>query len=174
MKRVHLRRRRERGVALIIVIIVLFFMVAVGFALMAVTGSGPSIAGNVRWRQQVLNAAEAGADASLKLISETVDDFGTQYRTTFGGATGLDDPSSTNYFRHLSDKQLVDDVTANADHFLFASQPMPDDIRLTYTTFLVDGEAGSPSSSHSQAILICIGQGPENTYVRIEVTLEME
>lgn len=174
MRRVHSHKGRERGVALIIVIIVLFFMVAVGFALMAVTQSGPDIAGNVRWRQQALNAAEAGADASLKLISETVDDFSTQYRTTFSGAAGLDDPSSTNYFRQLSDKQLVADVTTNSDHFLFASQPMPDNTQLTYTAFLIDGEAGAPTSSSSQAILVCIGQGPKNTYVRIEVTLEME
>lgn len=174
MRRAHPHEHRQRGVALIIVILVLFFMVTIGFALMAVTRSGPNIAGNIRWRQQALDAAEAGADASLKLISETIDDFGTQYRTTFNGLPGLDDPISTYYYRGLSDKQLVDDVTANADHFLYASQPLPDNANLTYTTFLIDGEAGAPTSSSSQAILVCIGHGPENTYVRIEVVLEME
>ncbi len=168
------RLRRDQGVALIIVVIILFFMVTVGFALMAVTRTGPNIAGNVRWRQQVLDAAEAGADASLKLIGETLDDFSVEWRTTYNGAPGLDDPTSDYYYRHMTDKQLVDDVLSSSDHYLFADQPLPDDSRLTYTSFLLDGMSASPTSAGAQAILVVIGKGPENTYVRIEIELEMQ
>ena len=174
MSRTEPRLRRDQGVALIIVIIILFFMVTVGFALMAVTRTGPNVAGNVRWRQQVLDAAEAGADASLKVIGETLDTFSVEWRTTFNGSPGLDDPTSPYYYRGLTDKQLVDDVLSSADHYLFADQPLPDDSRLTYSAFLLDGQAASPTPSGAQAILVVIGRGPENTYVRLEIELEIE
>lgn len=174
MRRVRTSSPRERGVALIIVIIILFFMVAVGFALFGVTRTNPDMAGNIRWHQQVFDTAEAGMDASLKLIGETVDDFTTKYRTTFSGQPGLDDPTSTNYFRGLTDKQLVDDVASGTDNFLFSTQTLPDSSQLCYTAFLIDNNAASPSDGHDQALLVCIGRGPENTYVRLEVLLELE
>jgi len=174
MRKRRQERAHERGVVLIIVILILTFMAAVGFALIAVTRTGPDVAGNVRWRQQVLNAAEAGVDGALRQISETMLDFNDQYRTTFNGQDGLDNPTSENYFRKLTDKQLVDDVLSNPDHYIFASQPLPDDSRLTYTAFLISDEAPGASPNHMDAILVCIGKGPQNTYVRIEILIEME
>lgn len=165
------RPRRDQGVALIIVVIILFFMVTVGFALMAVTRTGPSIAGNVRWRQEVLNAAEAGVDAALTVMDQTMSDLSLEWRTTFNGTEGLDDPTSENYYRHLTDKQIVDDVLSQPDRYIFADQPMPDDSRLTYTAFLVNGLPATPSPSGLQAILIVIGRGPDNTYVRFEIEI---
>jgi len=174
MRKTCPKTNSERGVALIVVMLVLAFMAAVGFALVIVTRSGPDVAGNVRWRQRVMAAAESGVDNSLQRINETPDTFDNQYRTTFGGLAGLDDPLSAGYFRKLSDQQLVDDVLSNPDHYIFASEPMPDDNRLTYTCFLIDNQAGNPVDAHNQALLVCIGQGPQNTYVRIEVLLEMQ
>ncbi len=167
MKSFRYPASRERGTALIIVVIILFFMVAVGFALYSVTGTNPNMAGNIRWHERVLYAAEAGVKASLDLLSQTQTSF--QYRTTFGGATGLDDPLSPYYFRRLTDEQLVNDVATSTDNFLFASQSLPDDTRLTYTSFLVDPMAVNPASAHTQALMVCIGKGPQNTYVRLEI-----
>ncbi|OGD24933.1 MAG: hypothetical protein A2Y56_14680 [Candidatus Aminicenantes bacterium RBG_13_63_10] len=174
MRKTDPRHNERPGVALIVVMLVLAFMAAVGFALMTVTRSGPDVAGNVRWRQRVLSAAEGGVDNSLMQINQTPDVFSNQYRTTFGGSAGLDDPLSTSYFRKLTDQQLVEDVLNQPDHYIYASEPLPDDNRLTYTSFLIDPQAANPTSSQTQAILVCIGQGPQNTYVRIEILLEMQ
>jgi len=165
---------REKGVALIIVIIVLAFMFTVGLALISVTRSGPNVAANMRWHQMAFNAAEAGMDAALRYINENMADFYGQCRTTYGGSSGLDDPASPNFFRKLSDAQILADIAANADNYIFSNVAMPYDSHFMYTVFLVDDDGGGPSPDTTDAILLCIGQGPQNTYVRLEIALAIQ
>ncbi len=165
---------REKGVALIIVIIVLAFMFTVGLALLSVTRSGPNVAANMRWHQIAFNAAEAGMDAALTYINENMADFYGQCRTTYGGSSGLDDPSSPYFFRKLTDAQILADIAANADNYIYANEPMPYNNNFTYTAFLVDDDGGSPSPDTTDAILVCIGHGPQNTYVRLEINLAIQ
>lgn len=162
---------REKGVALIIVIIVLAFMFTVGLTLLSVTRSGPNVAGNMRWHQMAFNAAEAGIDTALKYISENMADFYGQYRTTYGGSPGLDDPASPSFFRKLTDEQILADIAANPDNYIYSNVVMPDDNNFTYTAFVVDDDGGGPTPDSTDAILVCIGHGPQNTFVRLELTI---
>ena len=135
----------RNGMGLIVVILVLAFLLAVGMTVISITQTGPEVAGNVRLHQQALQAAEAGFDAAWRQLSDQlgggiIADFTTLYRTTYGGASGLDDPASANYFRRLTDQQLVADVVANSENELFADEPMPGDPRFAYTVFLIDDE----------------------------------
>jgi Tfp pilus assembly protein PilX len=165
---------QRKGVALIIVILVLAFMFAVGLALYSVTRSGPTVAGNMRWHQMAFNAAEAGVDAALNYINENMLDFMGRYRTTYNGLPGLGDPASSTYFRRLTDAQLDADIKNHPDNYIFSSVAMPDASQLTYTAFLVDNDGGAPVTNHMDALLVCIGQGPQNTSVRLEVVISIE
>lgn len=171
----------ERGVSLIIVILVMAFMLTVGIMLVTITSTGPGVAGNMRLQEQAFNVAEAGFDASWKAISDTINaggisDFSSMYRTTYNDIAGLDDPNpiNPNYFRRLTDQQLVDDVMRMTDNYIFASQPMPDDSRFSYTCFLLNDEAGGGTADPMDAILVCIGKGPRNTYSRLEITIQIQ
>jgi hypothetical protein len=165
---------RENGVALIIVIIVVAFMFTVGLALLSVTRSGPNVAANMRWHQTAFNAAEAGVDAALKYIGENMADFYGQCRTTYSGSSGLDDPASPNFFRKLTDAQILADIQTNADNYIYSAAAMPYDNNFTYTAFLVDDDGGGPTPDSTDAILVCIGHGPQNTYVRLEINLAIQ
>jgi len=169
----------RKGMGLIVVILVLAFLLAVGMTVISVTQTGPEVAGSVRLQQQTLGAAEAGFDTAWKNLSDQfngglISDFSTLYRTTYNGASGLDDPLDTaNYFRRLSDQQLVDDVIAHPENELFAAQSMPGDTRFSYTVFLIDDEAlGTPDVT--DCILVSIGRGPRNSYARIEVEIALQ
>ena len=169
----------RKGMGLIVVILVLAFLLAVGMTVISVTQTGPEVAGSVRLQQQTLETAEAGFDVAWRQLSDQfngglISDFSTLYRTTYNGSPGLDDPLDTaNYFRRLSDKQLVDDVKARPDNELFAGQAMPGDGRFSYTVFLIDDEArGTPDVT--DCILVSIGRGPRNSYARIEVEIALQ
>jgi len=176
--------RNERGVSLIIVILVMAFMLTVGIGLVTITSTGPGVAGNMRLQDQAFNAAEAGFDAAWTSISTTIaaggiSDFSTLYRTTYNGQPGLDDadvlsPNYQNYFRRLTDQELVADVARHTDNYIFDSQPMPDDPRFNYTCFLVNDESTRETPDHMDALLICIGKGPRNTYSRLEITIQIQ
>ena len=173
-----LRAKSDKGVALIIVILVMTFLLTIGLVLLTVTGTGPQVAGNIRWQHQAFNAAEAGFDAAWKqinenIIIEVIKDFSGQYRTIFDSQPGLDDPESQNYFRKLTDQQIVEDVLKYPANSIFASQPLAGDNRFTYTVFLISDEAGGFIRDDMDAILVCIGQGPQNTYARLEIEIEI-
>jgi hypothetical protein len=172
--------KTEKGVSLIIIILVIAFMLTVGIALVTITGTGPAISGTMRREEQAFNAAEAGFDAAWRFLNDNISggmvvDFSTLYRTTYNGAAGLDDPTPTNpnYFRRLTDQQLYDDVARMTDNYIFVSQPMPGDARLTYTVFVINNDIGGMSPNHQDSILVCIGKGLRNTYSRLEVTIEI-
>ncbi len=177
-----LRRSRERGSGLIVVIMVVAFMLAVGMLLLTVTGTSPKAADSVRLQGMAFDAAEAGFNAAWVVLNDNFlnrvsTNFAGQYRTNFGGATGLDDPASPNYFRGLTDEQIVADIAADntaANPALFSSEPLATDPRCAFTVFLINDEApGTITADDNDCILVCIGRGPRNTYKRLEIVIEV-
>lgn len=178
MKRHASKPGRERGAGLIVIIMIVAFMLAVGMLLLTVTGMSPKAADNMRLQGLAFDAAEAGFNAAWVVLNDNflnrvTSSFGGQYRTTFGGAPGLDDPASPNYFRGLTDEQLVADVRADPTNALFDSEPLATDPRCSFTVFLINDEApGTIAADDNDCILVCIGRGPRNTYKRLEIVIE--
>lgn len=175
-------RGRERGSGLIVIIMIVAFMLAVGMLLVTVTGTSPKAADSMRLQGMAFDAAEAGFNAAWIILNDqflnrVISDFGAQYRTSFAGAPGLDDPASPNYFRSLTDEQLVADVAADntaANPALFSSEPLATDPRCSFTVFLINDEApGTIAADDRDCILVCIGRGPRNTFKRLEIVIEV-
>jgi hypothetical protein len=178
----------EKGSGLIVVILVMAFLVSVGIALITVTGTGSRVAGNVRSQQEAFNAAEAGFDAAWIAVE---DQFLNQAWTSFEGntlvdPTGIDIPLDANYFRKLTDRQVLDLLDADSDGspdygniVFFKQEYVPlsgggTDPRYTYTAFLIDDEAGGGTPDPLDVLLVCIGTagtGSSMTTSRIEVEL---
>ena len=173
-------RRKDRGSGLIILIIVIAFLLSVGILLLFVTGTGPAVAGNVRLQERAFNAAEAGFDEVWRVLNDTIitgtwPDFGSQYRTTFQGQVGLDDPLSDNYFRKRTDEELVADMVSDSTNTIFVNQPLPNDPSLSFTVFLIDDEALTGATPNDRdCIIVCIGRAGQDTYARIEVVVEIQ
>ena len=181
----------ERGVALVIVILVLAFLQVIGIVLLTVTGTGPRVAGNIRSQQQAYNGADAGFDTAWTLIEESFANgswvrFDAQY---LAEPTGISDPASTNYFRKLTDQEILElidpdeDGLPNISTVLFCRQlyvQNPDgsfDPRFTFTAFLIDDEAGGGTPDPVDCLLVCIGcvgSGATMTTSRIEVELAIQ
>ena len=173
---------RERGSGLVVIIMIVAFMLAVGMLLLTVTSTSPKAADSMRLQGMAFDAAEAGFNAAWVILNDNflnkvTSDFGLQYRTNFGGAPGLDDPTSPNYFRSLTDEQLVADVAADntaANPALFSSEPLAADPRCEFTVFLINDEApGTIAADDRDCILVCIGRGPRNTFKRLEIVIEV-
>ena len=176
---------------MIVVILVMAFLVTVGIAVITVTGIGSRVAGNVRAQQQAFNVAEAGFDAAWIAVedfflAETWSSFDGHYLVD---PAGIDFPLDDNYFRKLTDRELLhlldpgDDGTPDYDNVIFfkqefiPSQSGGTDPRYTYTAFLIDDERGGGGSDPSDALLVCIGtagSGSTMTTSRIEVVLAIE
>ena len=182
---------REKGMALIIVILVLAFLQIVGLVLLRVTATGPKVAGNIRIQQQAYNAAEAGFDICWTEIEEF---FSLGEWAHFDGhylsqPDGIADPQSNNYFRRLTDIELLNlidpdwDGTSDLSTVLYCRQPYALtqgedlDTRFGYTVFLIDDEAGSGIPDPNDAILVCIGSAEIGTSIitsRLEIELVLE
>lgn len=198
MKENRQNRKQRKGVALIIVIVVLAFLLSVGLMLITVTSTGKKISGNVRAQGEAFNAAEAGFDTGWIAIEES---FANNEWTSFeghylshwiNGPEGIDLPTHDNYFRKLTDVQLLNlldssgDGTADYPNVIFYKQPYVQgenglDPRYTYTAFLIDDEAGvldqGGASDPSDALLVCIGTagtGNDMNTVRLEIGLAVE
>jgi len=181
----------EKGSGLIIVILVMAFLVTVGIAVITVTGVGSRVAGNLRTQHNAFNAAEAGFDATWIAIEDL---FLNEAWTSFDGnylvdPTGIDLPLDVNYFRKLTDQELLtlldsnDDGTPDYSNIIFFKQEFIQaqsggtDPRYTYTAFLIDDERGGGTSDPGDALLICIGTagtGSTMTTSRLEVVLAVE
>ena len=181
----------EKGSGLIVVILVMAFLVTVGIAVITVTGVGSRVAGNIRSQHNAFNAAEAGFDAAWIAIE---DSFLEEAWTSFDGhylvdPNGIDIPLDVNYFRKLTDLELLnlldsnDDGTPDYSNIIFFKQEFipaqggGTDPRYTYTTFLIDDERGGGTSDPGDALLVCIGTagtGTTMTTSRIEVVLAVE
>jgi len=181
----------EKGMALVIVILVLAFLQVVGIVLLTVTGTGPRVAGNIRSQQQAYNGADAGFDTTWTMIEEA---FASGNWVRFDGhyltePVGIDDPTSDDYFRKLTDRELLDlidpdeDGLANINSVLYCRQVYVRnydgsfDPRYTFTAFLIDDEAGSAVPDPADCILVCIGtvdSGAHITTSRIEIELAIQ
>ncbi|MGA2532290.1 MAG: pilus assembly PilX N-terminal domain-containing protein [Candidatus Aminicenantales bacterium] len=157
----------ERGSTLIVVILVIAFMLAVGVAILTVSGTAPKVSGSVRDQEEAFNTAEAGFEAARFLIEGNFFDglWTNLPDNCFRTPAGIDLPHDANYFQKKTDSDilaLVPIPTAN-NGVLFKDQPFTktrtgtDDLSRTYTVFLIDDEAGSPMADPSDALLVCIG-----------------
>ena len=183
--------RREKGVGLIVVFLVLVFLQVVGLVLLMVTSSGTKAAGSIRSQQQALNAAEAGfgmAWSEIEILFEDGDwnSFSGHYLLE---PSGIDAPQEDNYFRKLSDQELLElidpdgDGNPNLNTVIFCRQPYIQNQdgsfnpRYTYTVFLIDDEAigGTPDSRDALLVCIgCVGIGKNMTTSRLEIELSLE
>ncbi|MGD8534580.1 MAG: pilus assembly PilX N-terminal domain-containing protein [Candidatus Aminicenantes bacterium] len=181
----------EKGMALVIVILVLAFLQVVGIVLLTVTGTGPRVAGNIRAQQQAYNGADAGFDTTWTMIEEA---FASGNWIRFDGhyltePVGIDDPTSADYFRKLTDRELLDLIDPNEDGIadinsvLYCRQLYVRnydgsfDPRYTFTAFIIDDEAGSAVPDPADCILVCIGtvdSGASMTTSRIEIELAIQ
>ncbi|MBE3131111.1 MAG: hypothetical protein IMZ54_10405 [Acidobacteria bacterium] len=170
--------RRERGSGLIVIIMIVAFMLAVGMLLLTVTGTSPKVSNSMRLQGMAFDAAEAGFNQAWFSLNDAFSNkvftsFAGQYRSNFGGAPGLDDPSSPSYFRGLTDEQIVADIASDPTDAIFNSQVLATDPRCTYTVFLINNEAPNTiAPNNNDCILVCIGRGPRNTYKRLEILIE--
>jgi hypothetical protein len=181
----------NKGSGLIVVILVMAFLVTVGIAVITVTGVGSRVAGNLRSQHHAFNAAEAGFDAAWIAIEDL---FLAEAWTSFDShylvdPTGIDLPLDVNYFRKLTDEELLglldanDDGTPDYSNTIFFKQEFipaqggGTDPRYTYSAFLIDDEQGGGASDPGDALLVCIGTagtGSTMTTSRIEVVLAVE
>jgi len=187
----------ERGSGLIVIIVVIAFLLTVGVVLVTVTSTGPKVSGNVRNQEEAFNAAEAGFDASRIQMNNL---FTNGTWTNFDGhylvePAGIDLPTvggayNPIYFRNLSDEQLLalldpeGDGSPNFTNTIFFQQPFTktsggtDDLRYTYTAFLINDEAGAASFDPSDVLLVTIGVAKAGTRVlatsRLEIVLAVE
>jgi hypothetical protein len=173
-------RRRERGSGLIVIIMIVAFMLAVGMLLLTITGTSPLASDNMRLQGMSFDAAEAGFNAAWLALNEGFNSglwtsFAGRYKTTYDGQP-FDDPTQpATYFRSLTDEQIVAECAAHPDPntIIFNAEPLATDPRCSYTVFLVSDEApGTIAPNDNDAILVCIGRGPRNTYKRLEILLE--
>lgn len=170
---------RERGSGLIVVIMIVAFMLAVGMLLLTITGVSPKASDSLRLQNMAFDAAEAGFDSSWAAINEAFlshawESFAGQYRTTYDGSDGLDDPNSPIYFRKLTDAQIVADIASDPTGALFVSEALVNDPRCNFTVFLVSDEAPNTLPvDDGDCIIVCIGRGPRNTYKRLEIVVEV-
>ena len=182
---------REKGSGLIIVILVMSFLVTVGIAVITVTGVGSRVAGNLRAQHQAFNAAEAGFDAAWIAVEDSfLDEAWTSFDSHYlVDPTGIDLPLDDNYFRKLTDLELLalldsdDDGTPDYNNIIFFKQEFISaqgggtDPRYTYTAFLIDDERGGGTSDPGDVLLVCIGTagtGPTMSTSRLEVVLAVE
>jgi hypothetical protein len=190
-------RRAERGSGLIVIIVVIAFLLSVGIMVVTVTSTGPKVSANVRNQEEAFNAAEAGFDASLKQMENL---FSEETWLSFDGhyleqPAGIDMPTlggvfNPLYFRSLSDEELLGLIDPNGDglpdlpNTIFFQQPFTktstgvDDLRYTYTTFLINDEAGAGSYDPNDVLLVTIGVVRAGTRVlatsRLEIVLAVE
>jgi hypothetical protein len=176
---------------------VLAFLQVIGLVLLQVTGTGPKIAGNIRTQQQAYNAAEAGFDVAWTEIEEYFSlgdwvQFDGHYLTE---PIGIDDPQADNYFRRLTDLELLNlidpdgDDTPDLSTVIYCRKtyvPTQEekyktedgtDTRYRYTVFLIDDEAGGGIPDPNDVLMVCIGSvtiGESITTSRLEIELVLE
>jgi hypothetical protein len=183
----------KSGSSLIVVILVAAFLLAVGIAVLTVTSTGPSISGNVRDQEEAFNTAEAGFDASRKAIEDRIMS-GTWVSFSdhcLDVPAGIDIPfiggaENPVYFRRHTDEEvlaLIAPYSTNPDKVIFYNEPFiqnagTDDMRYTFTAFMINDEAGGGPPDPSDVLLVCIGIKRAGTRVvataRLEIVLAMQ
>ncbi|MGB7294406.1 MAG: PilX N-terminal domain-containing pilus assembly protein [Candidatus Aminicenantales bacterium] len=158
-------RRAEKGATLIVVILVSAFMLAVGVAIMMITGTGPKVSVNVRNQNEAFNAAEAGFEAARLAIEGFFLDgvWQSLNENCLREPAGIDLPAESLYFRKLTDEEILQTVNSGDLGVVFFDQPFIQnqsgqfDPRYTYTVFLIDDEAGGGTPDLTDVLMVCIG-----------------
>ncbi len=159
------RRARERGSSLIVVIMVAAFMLAVGSVLIMLTNTGKKISGNINTQEQAFNAAEAGFEmGKVALETHMINGEWTNVdQYTLSEPAGIDLPTYNNYFRKLTDQEVLAAISPTASGVLFYDQTYVKtstttyDPRYAYTVFLIDDEAGGGTTDPTDVMMVCIG-----------------
>jgi hypothetical protein len=189
--------RREKGVGLIVVIMILAFMLSVGLVLIKTTTTGKKVSANIRYQHQAFNAAEAGFDATKIAIEGffidstwiNFDGWTLTEPDNIDLPTLSDNSINPNYFRCLTDIQILNKLDANGDgspdypNVLFFKWPYildesgDLDPRFTYTAFLIDDEASGGTPGPNDVLMVCIGTagtGRNMTTSRLEIEIAIE
>jgi hypothetical protein len=176
----------ERGSSLIVVILVVAFMLAVGVAVLTITGMAPKVSGSVREQEEAFNSAEAGFDAARLAIERALLDgtWANLQDNCLRTPVGIDLPLDANYFRRQSDLALVQTLAEGTTGVLYKDRPFlktaagDDDMTRTYTVFLIDDEAGAAIPDPTDVLLVCIGVVRSGSRIlstsRLEVLLGLE
>lgn len=159
------KRAVQRGATLIVVILVSAFLLAVGVALMVITGAGPKVSANVRNQEEAFNAAEAGFEAARIAIENFFLDgvWHSLNDNCLQEPVGIDLPLEDIYFRKLNDEEILQTINSTSTGVIFYNQPFIRnqsgqlDPRYTYTVFLIDDEAGGGTPDPSDVLMVCIG-----------------
>jgi len=187
-------KSQERGSTIIVVILVIAFMLAVGIAVLTVTSTGPKSSGNGRDQEEAFNAAEAGFDASRKAIEDLIMS-GTWVSFSdhcLDMPVGIDIPfiaGAVNplYFRRNTDEEVLAMIAPYKDDInevIFYDRPFvkdtvgADDLRYTYSAFLINDEAVGGTPDPNDVLLVCIGVMRSGSRVlataRLEIVLAMQ
>ena len=182
----HTSQYPERGSSLIVVILVMAFMLAVGVAILSITGIAPKVAGSVREQEEAFNTAEAGFETARLAIERSLLDgtWSGLQDNCLRTPAGIDLPLDANYFRRQSDLALTQSLAEGTTGVLFKDHPFlktadgADDLTRTFTVFLIDDEAGSPTPDVTDVMLVCIGVVRSGNRIlatsRLEVLLGLE
>jgi hypothetical protein len=158
-------QNRERGASLIIVILIIAFMLAVGVAILSISGISSRVSGSVREQEEAFNAAEAGFEAARmsieqSLLGGTWANLGDNCLTT---PAGIDLPIDAAYYRRQSDMTLVQTLAEGTpgvlfkDHAFLKTASGDDDMTRTFTVFLIEDDAGAAVPDTSDVMMVCIG-----------------
>lgn len=155
----------ERGSSLIVVILVMAFMLAVGVAILSITGMAPKVSGSLRDQEEAFNSAEAGFEAARIFIERSLLDgtWGNLQDNCMRTPAGIDLPLDANYFRRQSDVTLTQALTTGTTGLLYKDHPFlkmksgQDDMTRTFTVFIIDDEAGGGVADPTDVMLVCIG-----------------
>lgn len=176
----------ERGSSLIVVILVMAFMLAVGVAILTITGIAPKVSGSVREQEEAFNTAEAGFEAARLAIERSLLDgtWANLQDNCLRTPHGVDLPLESNYFRRQSDLAMTETLSEGTTGVLFKDRPFlktaggQDDMTRTFTVFLIDDEAGAGVPDPTDVLLVCIGIVRSGNRIlstsRLEVLLGLE
>jgi hypothetical protein len=182
----HDSQHPERGSSLIVVILVIAFMLAVGVAILTITGMAPKVSGSVRNQEEAFNTAEAGFETARLTIERSLLDgtWSSLQDNCLRTPSGIDLPLDANYFRRQSDLALAQTLAEGTTGVLFKDRAFlktadgADDLTRTFTVFLIDDEAGGPVPDATDVLLVCIGVVRSGNRIlatsRLEVLLGLE
>jgi len=156
---------RERGATLIVVILVIAFMLAVGVAVLTMSGLSSKVSGSVRDQEEAFNSAEAGFEAARmaveqSLLGGTWANLGDNCLTT---PAGIEIPIDAAYYRRQTDLALVQMVAEGTpgvlfkDHAFLKTAAGDDDLTRTFTVFLIEDDAGAAVPDPNDVMMVCIG-----------------
>ena len=177
---------RERGASLIVVIIIIAFMLAVGVAILTVSGVSSRVSGSVREQEEAFDSAEAGFEAARMAIEQSLlngawANLGDNCLTT---PAGIDLPNDAAYYRRRADLDLVQTLAEGTpgvlfkDHAFLKTAAGNDDMTRTFTVFLIEDDAGAAVPALSDVMMVCIGVVRAGSRVlatsRIEVLIGLD